>query len=109
MFPVMLITEKSPVGILAYSLPYGGLRPGPSGECTDSGYFVETLLRSSPRSLRPPRHRSVHSKHQRGRKSVWIPTDLLRLNVLVHGGRFRDVINSGSVGVCDPASVRPIK
>ena len=74
MFPVMLITEKSSVGILAYSLPFGGLRPGPSGECTDSGYFVETLLRSSPRSLRPPRHRSVHSKHQRGRKSVWIRT-----------------------------------
>ena len=35
--------------------------------------------------------------------------NLLRPNVLVHDGRFRDVINSGSVGVCDPAFVRPIK
>src|ERR1039458_10100108 len=79
----MLITEKSSVDILAYSLPYGGLRPGPSGECTDSGYFVETLLRSSSRSLRPPKHGRAHSKHQRGREIGTDTHNLLRPNVLV--------------------------
>ena len=35
---------------------------------------------------------------------VWIHTDLLRPNVLVHGGRIRAVIDFGAVGVGDPAA-----
>lgn len=35
---------------------------------------------------------------------VWIQTDLLRPNVLVHGGRLRAVIDFGGVGVGDPAA-----
>jgi aminoglycoside phosphotransferase (APT) family kinase protein len=36
--------------------------------------------------------------------AVWIHTDLLRPNVLVHGGRIRAVIDFGGVGVGDAAS-----
>jgi aminoglycoside phosphotransferase (APT) family kinase protein len=35
---------------------------------------------------------------------VWIHTDLLRPNLLVHGGRLRAVIDFGGVGVGDPAA-----
>jgi aminoglycoside phosphotransferase (APT) family kinase protein len=35
---------------------------------------------------------------------VWIHTDLLRPNLLVHGGRLCSVIDFGSVGVGDPAA-----
>ena len=35
---------------------------------------------------------------------VWIHTDLLRPNVLVHGGRLCAVIDFGGVGVGDPAA-----
>ena len=35
---------------------------------------------------------------------VWIHSDLLRPNVLVHGGRIRAVIDFGAVGVGDPAA-----
>ena len=37
-------------------------------------------------------------------KPVWIHTDLLRPNVLVHGGRIRAVIDFGGAGVGDPAA-----
>jgi len=35
---------------------------------------------------------------------VWIHADLLRPNLLVHGGRLRAVIDFGSVGIGDPAA-----
>ncbi len=35
---------------------------------------------------------------------VWIHTDLLRPNLLVHGGRLRAVIDFGGVGIGDPAA-----
>jgi aminoglycoside phosphotransferase (APT) family kinase protein len=35
---------------------------------------------------------------------VWIHTDLLRPNLLVHGGRLRAVIDFGGIGVGDPAA-----
>jgi aminoglycoside phosphotransferase (APT) family kinase protein len=35
---------------------------------------------------------------------VWIHSDLLRPNLLVHGGRLRAVIDFGAVGVGDPAT-----
>jgi aminoglycoside phosphotransferase (APT) family kinase protein len=36
--------------------------------------------------------------------SVWVHTDLLRPNLLVHGGRLHAVIDFGGVGVGDPAA-----
>jgi aminoglycoside phosphotransferase (APT) family kinase protein len=39
-----------------------------------------------------------------GGTPVWIHADLLRPNVLVRGGRIRAVIDSGGVGVGDPAA-----
>ncbi|MGH2599640.1 MAG: phosphotransferase, partial [Dehalococcoidia bacterium] len=35
---------------------------------------------------------------------VWIHTDLLRPNLLVHGGRLRGVIDFGGIGIGDPAA-----
>ena len=37
-------------------------------------------------------------------KPVWVHTDLLRPNVLVHGGRLCAVIDFGGAGVGDPAA-----
>ncbi len=47
--------------------------------------------------------RALQAPAWRGRP-VWIHTDLLRPNVLVHGGRLCAVIDFGGVGVGDPAA-----
>jgi aminoglycoside phosphotransferase (APT) family kinase protein len=48
--------------------------------------------------------RALQAPAWKGTPAAWIHTDLLRPNVLVHGGRLCAVIDFGGIGVGDPAA-----
>ena len=54
--------------------------------------------------MRPPKPGSALQAPAWKERPVWIHGDLLRPNVLVHGGRLCAVIDFGGIGVGDPAA-----
>ena len=60
--------------------------------------------RTSSTAMRPPPPGSALEAPAWQGTPVWIHTDLLRPNLLVHGGRLCAVIDFGGVGVGDPAA-----